>query len=212
MKKDKLHKDQGLRMALQHRNEAAEQLTPSADFTDNLMARIQASEAAPQPKHRRLWLYASIGAVAASIVLLLSVGIHLTHQQDEEPVLLAQTDTIKAEPKVKTVKELPQQKAKTIEGADTLKVMKEKYRMPRPPKHYMAKAEVEESTPEPEPFDAELAAKAILEKEQQAMMQMMAEKKASGSLQDDFEAIIKEIRSRGERMSQQVEMALSNED
>ena len=44
------------------------------------------------------------------------------------------------------------------------------------------------------------------------MMQMMAEKKASGSLQDDFEAITKEIRSRGERMTQQVEMALSNED
>ena len=212
MKKDELKKDQGLRQALQHRNEAAEQLTPSADFTDNLMARIQASESAPQPKRRRLWLYASIGAVAASIVLLLSVGIHLTHQQDEEPVLLAQTDTIKAEPKVKTVKELPQQKARTIEGADTMKVMKEKYRMPRPPKHYMAKAEVVESKPDPEPFDAELAAKAILEKEQQAMMQMMAEKKASGSLQDDFEAITKEIRSRGERMTQQVEMALSNED
>ena len=212
MKKDKLHKDQGLRMALQHRNEAAEQLTPSADFTDNLMARIQASEAAPQPKRRRLWLYASIGAVAACIVLLLSVGIHLTHQQDEEPVLLAQTDTIKVEPKVKTVKELPQQKARTIEGADTLKVMKEKYRMPRPPKHYMAKAEVVESKPDPEPFDAELAAKAILEKEQQAVMQMMAGSNVNRSLQADFESITKEIRSRGERMTQQVEMALSNED
>ena len=212
MKKDELKKDQGLRQALQHRNEAAEQLTPSADFTDNLMARIQASESAPQPKRRRLWLYASIGAVAASIVLLLSVGIHLTHQQDEEPVLLAQTDTIKAEPKVKTVKELPQQKARTIEGADTMKVMKEKYRMPRPPKHYMAKAEVVESKPDPEPFDAELAAKAILEKEQQAVMQMMAGSNVNSSLQADFESITKEIRSRGERMTQQVEMALSNED
>lgn len=212
MKKDKLHKDQGLRMALQHKNETADNLTLSDDFADNLMARIQASESAPHLQHRRLWLFASIGAVAASIVLLLSVGIHLTHQQDEEPVLLAQTDTIKAEPKVKTVKELPLQKAKTIEGTDTMKMMKEKYRMSRPPKHYMAKAEVVESKPDPEPFDAELAAKAILEKEQQAMMQMMAEKKASGSLQDDFEAITKEIRSRGERMSQQVEMALSNED
>ena len=84
--------------------------------------------------------------------------------------------------------------------------------MPRPPKHYMAKVEVVESKPDPEPFDAELAAKAILEKEQQAVMQMMAGSNVNRSLQADFESFTKEIRSRGERMTQQVEMALSNED
>ena len=68
MKKDELHRDKGLRQALQHRNEAAEKLTPSADFADSLMSRIQASEVAPQSKRRRLWTYVSIGAVAASIV------------------------------------------------------------------------------------------------------------------------------------------------
>ena len=99
MKKDELYKDQGLRQALQHRNEVAKKLTPSADFADSLMARIQASEVAPQSKRRRLWTYVSIGAVAASIVLLLSVGIHLIPQQGGEPILMAQTDTIKAEPK-----------------------------------------------------------------------------------------------------------------
>ena len=120
MKKDELHRDKGLRQALQHRNEAAEKLTPSADFADSLMARIQASEVAPQSKRRRLWTYVSIGAVAASIVLLLSVGIHLMHQQGGEPILMAQTDSVKTAPKASTVKEHPLQKAKTNEEVDTL--------------------------------------------------------------------------------------------
>ena len=212
MKKDELHQDQGLRQALQHRNEAAEKLTPSADFADSLMARIQASEVAPQPKHRRLWTYVSIGAVAASIVLLLSVGIHLTHQQGGEPVLVAQTDTIKAVPKASTVKEQTIQKAKTNEVVDTLKLMKEKYRMPRPPRHYMAKAETVEKTPEPQVDEAELMAKVLFEQEQQALMQVMAENETKSSLQDDFESIIQEIRRRGEHTARQVEIALSNEE
>lgn len=212
MKKDELHRDKGLRQALQHRNESAEKLTPSADFADNLMARIQASEVAPQPKRRRLWTYVSIGAVAASIVLLISVGIHLMHQQGGEPILVAQTDTIKTEPKASPVKERPMQKAKTNEEVDTLKLMKEKYRMPRPPRYYMAKAETVEKTPEPQIDDAELMAKAILEQEQQALMQEMAENETKSSLQDDFESIIQEIRRRGERTTRQVEIALSNEE
>ena len=212
MKKDELQIDQGLRLALKHRNEAAEKLTPSSDFDDSLMARIQASEVAPQPKHCRLWTYVSIGAVAASIVLMLSVGIHFAHQQGGEPVLMAQTDTIKAVPKVSPVNECPLQKAKTNEVVDTLKLMKEKYRMPRPPRHYMAKAETVESTLEPQIDDAELVAKAILEQEQQALMQVMAENEAKSSLQEDFESIIQEIRRRGEHTARQVEIALSNED
>ena len=212
MKKDELYKDQGLRQALQHRNEVAKKLTPSADFADSLMSRIQASEVAPQSKRRRLWTYVSIGAVAASIVLLLSVGIHLIPQQGGEPILMAQTDTIKAEPKASTVKERPLQKAKTIEVVDTLKLMKEKYRMPRPPRHYMAKAETVEKTPEPQIDDAELMARALFEQEQQALMQVMAENETKSSLQDDFESIIQEIRRRGEHTARQVEIALSNEE
>jgi hypothetical protein len=159
-----------------------------------------------------LWTYVSIGAVAASIILLLSVGIHLIPQQGGEPILMAQTDTIKAEPKASTVKERPLQKAKTIEVVDTLKLMKEKYRMPRPPRHYMAKAETVEKTPEPQIDDAELMARALFEQEQQALMQVMAENETKSSLQDDFESIIQEIRRRGEHTARQVEIALSNEE
>ena len=176
------------------------------------MARIQASEVAPQSKRRRLWTYVSIGAVAASIVLLLSVGIHLMHQQGGEPILMAQTDSVKTAPKASTVKEHPLQKAKTNEEVDTLKLMKEKYRMPRPPRHYMAKAETVEETPEPQIDDAELMARALFEQEQQALMQVMAENETKSSLQDDFESIIQEIRRRGEHTARQVEIALSNEE
>ena len=83
--------------------------------------------------------------------------------------------------------------------------------MPRPPKHYMAKAETEEIVPEPEAIDEiELAERAIAEEKRQMEMEMMAQ--MSGSLQSDFKALTDEIRSRGERMSQHVEIAMSNEE
>ena len=41
MKKTKPYNDQGLRLALQHRNEAAEKMKPSADFADRLMQQIE---------------------------------------------------------------------------------------------------------------------------------------------------------------------------
>ena len=40
MKKEE-YKDQGLRQALQRRNEAAEQMTLPEDFTDRLMERLE---------------------------------------------------------------------------------------------------------------------------------------------------------------------------
>ena len=97
-----------------------------------------------------------------------------------------------------------------LETADSIKKLKEKYRMPRPPKHYMAKAEKEEIVPEPEAIDEiELAERAIAEEKRQMEMEMMAQ--MSGSLQADFKALTDEIRSRGERMSQHVEIAMSEE-
>ena len=72
MKKSEPHKDQGLRLALQRKNEAAERMTLSDDFTDRLMQRIGQQD--KQPKRRRAWLYPAIGIVA-SILLLFSVGI-----------------------------------------------------------------------------------------------------------------------------------------
>ena len=50
MKKED-YKDQGLRQALQRRNEAAEQMTLPEDFTDRLMERLEKAHPYP-PKGR----------------------------------------------------------------------------------------------------------------------------------------------------------------
>ena len=195
MKKNELNKDQGLRLAVQRKTEAAERMTLSEDFTDRLMQRIEIQD--KQPQRQRVWLYSLIG-IAASIILLISVGIVLHAPQSEDPDLMARTDTVKATPRTEVSK-------------DSVKVMKDKYRTPRTPRHYMAKAKSAEVTPEPDPIDATtLAERAFAEERRRMEMEMMAQ--MSGSIQSDFKALTDEIRSQGERMTQHVEMAMSNEE
>ena len=82
--------------------------------------------------------------------------------------------------------------------------------MPQPPKHYMAKVEQEETTPAPELTDEqELAERAFAEERRRLEMEMS--RQMSGSFQADFKAMTDEIRQRGERMTQHVEMAMSEE-
>lgn len=84
MKKTKPYNDQGLRLALQHRNEAAEKMKPSADFADRLMQRIE--EQTAKPKHRRVWLYSGIAAAAASVLLLLTLHYNKVEPKQENIV------------------------------------------------------------------------------------------------------------------------------
>ena len=204
MKKED-YKDQGLRQALQRRNEAAERMVLSEDFTDRLMQQIGKQD--KQPMNRRYFAYIGTAiAIAASIALL--IVIHSDKDSTgEQPSLIAQTDT--AQTIIKNVEKQPLQKGKDTEMAESVKVKKERYRMPRPPKHYIAKAETTESTPEPEFMDAtELAEKAIAEE----MRRMEMAVQINGSLQTDFQKMTREIRQRGEHMTRQVEMAINNEE
>ena len=168
-------------------------------------------QAESQPRHSRLvWLYSTIGAVAASILLLICLGITSNHQNDEGNNLVAQTDTTIVSPQTgaKEIETCPQEKKGSKEVVDTVKRVKEILHMSKPSKHYMAKAETTESTPEPELMDtSELAERAFAE-EMRLMRRMV---QMQGNLQADFKGLTDEIRSRGERMSQHVEMAL-NED
>ena len=175
-------------------------------FTDRVMKRIE--QPVHANNHRRLWLYAASSIVAAAcIALLFYVGGIRNIQHSETSDLVAQTDTTQT---TKKVEEQPLQKGKSTEVVDSAKIMKEKYRTPRPPKHYMAKAETTESTPEPELIDeTELAERAFAEERRRMGMEMTAQ--TSGSLQADFKALTEEIRSRGERMTQHMVMAM-NED
>ena len=95
MKKTKPYNDQGLRLALQHRNEAAEKMKPSADFADRLRQRIE--EQTAKPKHRRVWLYSGIAAAAASVLLLLTLHYYNNRGGELKEMPLAETQTVAAD-------------------------------------------------------------------------------------------------------------------
>ena len=190
--------DKDLREALRRREARRQKPQPSADFCDSVMQRI--GQQNQQPKRRHLWLYPAIGA-AASIAVLLYIGIKPIDQQPETPSLIVQTDTVQAVPHTNT----------NAETADSVKVVKEILRMARPPKHYMAKREKQaEPVVEPEVIDAaDLAQQAIAEEEQRIAMQMMQQ--MNSSLQDDYLKMTREIRERGNSMTQQAEMAINDD-
>ena len=86
--KSEEYKDQGLRQALQRRSENSERMTLPEDFTDRLMQRIEQKE--EKPKHRRTWLYTAIGAVAASILLLLTFHYAQNATNPEKGTVIAE--------------------------------------------------------------------------------------------------------------------------
>ena len=177
-----------------------------AEF-DRLMAERESqtiAEEKPRGRVVRLWPWAA----AASLLLLIGVGAMLLKDgQNPQQEIVAKSEVKQSRDSVQKQEPVP---VAPLETADSIKKLKEKYRMSRPPKHYMAKAEKEEIVPEPEAIDEiELAERAIAEEKRQMEMEMMAQ--MSGSLQADFKALTDEIRSRGERMSQHVEIAMSEE-
>ena len=182
------------------------------ELTDRIMDSLPDLPTEQPKPARRIRLYiASAIAAAASVLLLISLGIVTNNQNDEGNNLVVQTDTTIVSPQTgaKEVETLPQEKKESKEMADTVKRVKEILHMSKPSKHYMAKAETTESTPEPEFMDAtELAEKAIAEE----MRRMEMAVQINGSLQTDFQKMTREIRQRGEHMTQQVEMAINNEE
>ena len=189
--------DKDLREALRRREARRQKPQPSADFCDSVMQRIGQQDL--QHKCRHVWLYPAIGA-AAAIALLLYIGIKPNDQQPDTPSLIVQTDTVNAVPQT------------NVEKGDSLKEVKQILQMTRPPKHYMAKREKQaEPVVESEVIDAaELAEQAIAEEEQRIAMQMMQQ--MSTSLQDDYVKMTREIRERGNSMTQQATIAMSNEE
>lgn len=189
--------DKDLREALRRRETRRQKPQPSADFCDSVMQRI--GQQNQQPKRRRLWLYPAIGAAAAIAILLFYIGVKPNGQLPDTPSLVVQTDTVQAVPQT------------NVETEDPVKVVKEILQTARPPKRYMAKREKQaESVVEPEVIDAaDLAVQAIAEEEQRMAMQIMQQ--MNGSLQDDYQQMTREIRERGNRMTQQAEMAINDD-
>ena len=186
-----------------------------AEF-DRLMTERESKTIAEDKPHARvvrLWPWAA----AACVLLLIGVlsppygprGGFIAKQDICSPLGGGVGDFAENQPRDSVLKQEPVPVV-PLETADSIKKLKEKYRMPRPPRHYMAKAEKEETVPEPELTDEqELAERAIAEEAWRMEIERMAQ--TGGRLQTDFKAMADEIRSRGERMSQQVEIALSDE-
>ena len=192
--------------------EATQSQVPD-DFTKRVMKRIEEQTSVPHPKRHRMWFYPTIAA-AASVLLLISFGIVSNNQGDEGNNLVAQTDTTIVSPQAgaKEIETRPQEKKGSKEVVDTVKRVKEILQMSKPPRHYMARQETKaESHAETEVIDAsDFAERAMAEENQRFAMEMMAA--MNGSLQADFQEMTKEIRQRGERMNQKVEMAINDNE
>ena len=170
-----------------------------ADFTERVMKRIEEQPSVFQSKRRRVWQYPII-AVVAAIALLLYIGVNPNDQKPEHPILIVQTDTVRTVPQTK------------VEMVDSLKAVKEILQISKPPRYYMARQETKaESHAETEVIDAsDFVERAMAEENQRFAMEMMAA--MNGSLQTDFQEMAKEIRQRGERMSQKMEMAINDNE
>ena len=76
MNKTEQYKDQGLRLALQRKTESAEQMES-------------------KPKRRRVWLYPTIAAVAASVLLLFTLHRQPSETPDTQLPQMVRTEEIR---------------------------------------------------------------------------------------------------------------------
>ena len=94
MKKDDTYKDKGLRVAVQHKNETAEKMTLSEEFTDRLMQRIEQQDKKPVHHRIKFWPWIAAACVAAFLVVLLA---------PPRKEAITEPQIAKVEPKTKSV-------------------------------------------------------------------------------------------------------------
>lgn len=114
MKKEE-HKDQGLRQALQRRNEAAERMVLSEDFTDRLMQQIgKPTPALPKGgRTKSLPYWGRLVAAAACLLIIIGVGLKLLPKEEpakNQPIVVKKTESQRSEPK--TIEKEPVQMVK----------------------------------------------------------------------------------------------------
>ena len=105
MKKNDTYNDKGLRVAVQHKNETAEKMTLSEDFTDRLIQRIEQQDEKPVQHRMKFWPWIAAACVAAFLVVLLAPPRKET---------ITEPQIAKVDPKTKTV-EVKETEPKAIE-------------------------------------------------------------------------------------------------
>ncbi len=147
------------------------------------------------------WKYAGI---AAAIALLLGLGFYFNSRNDEKPHLIAQADTIKSNPHTEQ-KQVEEQPLKPVEErVDSVNKAKEMQRINRPPKTYMAKITKETATVPTDSiiFSAPPYKVAAIEPEKASEPEIR-------EIDPAYEEMKRAIRSRGEEMISQVELAIN---
>ena len=147
------------------------------------------------------WKYAGI---AAAIALLLGLGFSFNSRNDEKPHLIAQADTIKSNPHTEQ-KQVEEQPLKPVEErVDSVNKAKEMQRINRPPKTYMAKITKETATVPTDSiiFSAPPYKVAAIEPEKASEPEIR-------EIDPAYEEMKRAIRSRGEEMISQVELAIN---
>ena len=81
----KTYKDTDLREALRRKYANTPQIP--ADFSERLMKCMEESVSTKKPRHRHVWLYATIGTIAASFLLLLTIPYINKVETKEQPVV-----------------------------------------------------------------------------------------------------------------------------
>ena len=81
----KTHKDTDLREALRRKYANTPQIP--ADFSERLMKRMEESVSTKKSRHHHVWLYATIGTIAASFLLLLTIPYINKVETKEQPVV-----------------------------------------------------------------------------------------------------------------------------
>lgn len=160
-------------------------------------------EVEEKQKSTAWWKYAGI---AAAIALLLGLGFYFNSRNDEKPHLIAQADTIKTAPQTETkkVEEQPLKPVEQDESADTVTKVKEIQRITRPQKTYMAKITKETATVPTDSiiFSAPPYKVAAIEPEEASEPEIR-------EIDPAYEEMKRAIRSRGEEMISQVELAIN---
>lgn len=160
-------------------------------------------EVEEKQKSTAWWKYAGM---AAAIALLLGLGFYFNSRNDEKPHLIAQADTIKTAPQTETkkVEEQPLKPVEQDESADTVTKVKEMQRITRPQKTYMAKITKETATVPTDSiiFSAPPYKVAAIEPEEASEPEIR-------EIDPAYEEMKQLIRSRGEEMISQVELAIN---
>lgn len=158
-------------------------------------------EVEEKQKSTAWWKYAGM---AAAIILLLGLGFYFNSRNDEKPHLIAQADTIKSNPHTEQ-KQVEEQPLKPVEErVDSVNKAKEMQRINRPPKTYMAKITKETATVPTDSiiFSAPPYKVAAIEPEKASEPEIR-------EIDPAYEEMKRAIRSRGEEMISQVELAIN---